>query len=44
LIPPDKGTRNRIYVSMGEQAIAGYKCLAFNVSDQLAGAAATAAC
>jgi len=28
-----KGTRNRIYVSMSERAIAGYKCLASNVSD-----------
>jgi hypothetical protein len=32
-IPPGKGTRNRIYVSMSEQAIADYNCLALNISD-----------
>jgi hypothetical protein len=32
-IPPGEGTRNRVYVSMSERAIADYKCLASNVND-----------
>jgi hypothetical protein len=32
-IPPGKARPNRVYVSMSEKAIAGYKCLASNLPD-----------
>jgi hypothetical protein len=32
-IPPGKGSRNRVYVSMSETAIEGYECLASNLPD-----------
>ena len=32
-IPPGRGSRNRVYVKMGEADVAGYKCLALNLAD-----------